>query len=106
MNDCKIVIFQVYYLLIYNLPVKYQVVKIKWTFQEALDQSAEDLAILRELETNSDDENRDPAENEPVVATEELLYSGEGQKVKEAPPNDIEMCLDMERGHQHSSIHG
>jgi hypothetical protein len=75
-------------------------------------QSVDDMAILRELEcqTTSDDENRDPAEAESVVVAEELMFAGgENEPVeslKVASPDDIDMCLAMEGGHQHSSIHG
>ena len=67
------------------------------------------MAIIRELEcqTNSDDENRDPAD---AVAAEEMLYAaGEGEVVDPlvvASPSDLDMCLEVETGHQHNSIHG
>lgn len=75
-------------------------------------QTVEDLAILRELEcqATSDDENRDPAETEPVVVTAELMFSGGEneavEQLKVASPDDLGVGLGMEGGHHSSSIHG
>jgi hypothetical protein len=74
-------------------------------------QSVDDLAMLRELEcqTASDDENRDPAEAEPVVVAEELMFSsGENEaaeQLKVASPDGLGVCLGMEGDHHNSSMH-
>jgi hypothetical protein len=81
--------------------------------QEMLNQCSDDLAILKELEcqTNSSDENRDPTddnESEQIVVSQEMLFDGGvgEEQVKMTSPNDLDLCLELETGQQRASIAG